>query len=125
MKGFKKIFTTTLCTVLVLASSVTAFAGTSYANYFKSWKDNGSYKCYFSFIGAHEIQSGEAYCTEKGKHIKQAYAIAYNSKESSGRKYSTAATSTSDSKRRTTPTASIEARLFYKEYTKYGYTLFK
>lgn len=125
MRGFKKFLTATLCSALVLGSSLTAFAGTTYSNYFESWKSDGYYKCYFSFIGAHEIQSGEKYCSEKGKHVKQAYAIAYNSKNSSGRKYSTAATSKYDSTRRTTPTAKVEAKLLYTEYTKYGYTLFK
>lgn len=124
MNNLKKIIASVLCTAIVLGSGATAFAATSYANYFSSWKSSGEYKCKFSFIAAHEIQSGEKYCSEVGKHVKQAYAIAYNSKESSGRKYSTAAWSKYDSTRRTTPTASVDATLFYKEYTKYGYSTF-
>jgi len=124
MKNLKKILTASLCAAIVLVSTITTFAATSYANNFSSWKQNGYYKCKFSFIGAHEIQPGEPYCSEVGKHVRQAYAIAYNSKESSGRKYSTVALSKYDSTIRTTPTASIEATWFRTEYTKYGYTTF-
>lgn len=124
MKKLSKKITASISVAIVLVSTITTFAATSYANHFRSWTEDGYYKCKFSFIGAHEIQSREPYCSEVGKHVKQAYVIAYNSKESSGRKYSTVARSKYDSTRRTTPTASIVATWFCTEYTKYGYTTF-
>lgn len=124
MKNLKKILTASLCAAIVLVSTITTFAATSYANNFSSWREDGYYKCKFSFIGAHEIQSGEPYCSEVGKHVKQAYVIAYNSENTSGRKYSTKALCIFDSTTRTTPTASIESTWLDTEYTKYGYTTF-
>lgn len=121
----KKIFVAIVCMMVVAASSIATFASVSYANYFKSWETSSMSKCYFSFIAAHEIQHGEAYCSQAGKHVKQAYVIAYNSKKSSGRKYSTVATSKNDTTRRQTPVASVKKLWYSIEYTKYGYSTFK
>ncbi len=125
MKKTNKILATCLCTTLALVSTITAFAATSYANYFETWIADGYYKGKFSFIADHEIQEGEPYCSEVGRHVKQAYVIAYNSEKTTGRKYSTVAPNKSNSTRRNTPTVSIKDTWGDTEYVKYGYTLFK
>ncbi|MBQ4428673.1 MAG: hypothetical protein II871_02745 [Clostridia bacterium] len=122
------MFILTVVCIPAYAASVT------YANRFSSWLEGDYYKCQYQFIPAHRGTTDDPFC-DYGKHIKQAYVSAHRNSGSilgiglwdaysTGRMYSAAAKSKSDTNIYYTPVASIVNTWYAVEYTNYGYTNF-